>query len=263
MLRERGIVHEYRAGRNDLATVDRLIFAMKRTLAVHEAEGSPEGLQEVIQGPNESGTKVLYGSAPEDVRGNASLIFQREWDESQNMRDNARRIHLRARKLEEAKSYRTLAQKGFRRRAGEAIWSREVRPVANITGAFVDGRPTKEVLPTTGAAAAPERPLANNRARELLLRFATSASDLLTEDDDVSSVQKVYADMVKEAGGREALLDVLRRAGVSAVSPVAALVKTFPDFFSLEGNRVRFIGDDEDDSSKHRTPASRSSMTAS
>jgi hypothetical protein len=102
------------------------------------------------------------------------------------------------------------------------------------------------VLPTTGAAAAPERPLANNRARELLLRFATSASDLLTDDDDVSSVQKVYADMVKEAGGREALLDVLRRAGVSAVSPVAALVKVFPDFFSLEGNRVRFIGDEED-----------------
>jgi hypothetical protein len=39
------------------------------------------------------------------------------------------------------------------------------------------------------------------------------------------------------------LLDVLRRAGVAAANPVQSLVRVFPDFFRLEGKRVRFIGD--------------------
>ena len=117
-----------------------------------------------------------------------------------------------------------------------------MQPVGSVDGAFVDGRPTKEVLATQGGEAAAARPAENLRARELLLPYATRISDVLTDDDDVSTTQKVYAEMVREAGGRVQLLDVLRRARVTA-NPVQALVRAFPDFFRLEGQRVRFIGD--------------------
>lgn len=246
VLRERRIIHEYRAGRNDLATVDRLIFSIKRTLAAHEAGESAEGLDDVVKGINESGTGVLYGSAPEDFREgpNRPLVFQREWDESKSMEDNARQIQARARKLQDAGAYRTLEMKGFRRRADQAIWSRAVHPVSTLHGAFVDGRPVKEVLPVPadaeGAAAA--RPVANLRGRELLLTYATRVSDLLTDEDDSATVQKVYAEMVR-VGGRERLQQLLREAGASASNPVGALVKIFPDFFAMGAGRVRFIGD--------------------
>jgi hypothetical protein len=234
VLRERGIVHTVKAGRNDLATVDRLISTIKRIMASREAAGSDEALADAP-------ARTLYGSAPEDVRGNKPLIFQRQWDESKGMEDNAKSIHLRARKLQEAGAYRTLEMKGFRPRAGQAIWSRGVQPVGRIEGALVDGRPTKEVLATQGGEAA-ARPVENLKAREVLPSYATRISDVLTDDDDVSTTQKVYAEMVREAGGRVQLLDVLRRARVTA-NPVQALVRAFPDFFRLEGQRVRFIGD--------------------
>jgi hypothetical protein len=243
VLNDRRIIHEFRAGRNDIATVDRLIGTIKRILASHHAEGDERSLEEIVHGINESGTAVLYGSAPEDVtRDNKPLIFQREWDESHNMLDNARRIHLRAQKLRQANAYRTLEGKGFRRRAGQAIWSREVHPVRNLEGAFVDGRPTKEVLPTTGEAAAPAAVPKKVKARVVLLRYATGLVDIF--DDDVASTQKVYPELVKIAGSRQNLLNALREAGLSAVNPVASLVRAFPDFYKLEGAKVRFVGDD-------------------
>jgi hypothetical protein len=244
VLRDRKIIHEYRAGRNDLATVDRLISTIKRVMASHEAAGDARSLQEVVSGINETGTGVLYGSAPEDVKGNSALIFQRQWDESQAMHDNARRLHARVRKLQQEGAYRTLEPRGFRRRAGQAIWSRAVYPVQRLKGAFVDGRPTKEVLATGGGDAAPAALALNHRARELMLRYATRISDVISDtDDDVVPAQRVYAELVREAGSRRNLQNLLREVGASAMAPVAAFVKVFPDFFRLEGNRVRFIGD--------------------
>jgi hypothetical protein len=202
-------------------------------------------LGDIIDGINETGIPALYGSAPEDLRDhNPALVFERMWDESQGMLDNARRIHARARRLQQEGAYRTLEQKGFRRRAGQAIWSRAVHRVGNLRGAFVDGHPTKEVLATGGEEAAAAAPALNHRARELMLRYATRISDVISDtDDDVVSAQKVYAELVREAGSRRNLQNVLREAGVSAMAPVAAFVRVFPDFFRLEGNRVRFIGD--------------------
>jgi hypothetical protein len=214
-------------------------------MASHEAAGDDVSLQEVVSGVNGTGTEVLYGSAPDDFRDgpNDALVFQREWDESHNMLDNAKRIHARARKLQKEGAYRTLEQKGFRRRAGQAIWSRAVHPVRNLQGAFVDGRPTKEVLPTSGEEALPEVRALKHTAREVLLRYALRVSDLLSDEDDVSSVRKVYLELLKEAGSRENLQNALRAARVSANAPVASLVKVFPEYFRLEGDKVRFIGD--------------------
>jgi hypothetical protein len=106
LLREKGVVQELRAGRNDMATVDRLIFTLKRAMAEEEAEtgrGWAAALQDAVRGHNESGQGHLYGAAPEDVRDrkSASLEFDLEWDESHAMRDNAEKIHARAKRLEE------------------------------------------------------------------------------------------------------------------------------------------------------------------
>jgi hypothetical protein len=138
VLKDRRIIHVLREGRNDISAVDRLIFALKRTMAAHEAEGDDRSLQDIVDGINASGTKELYGSAPEDFRDgpNNALVFQREWDESHYMQENAKRIHMRAEKLQRLGAYRTLENKGFRRRAGQAIWSRAVHPVRDLRGAL-------------------------------------------------------------------------------------------------------------------------------
>ena len=57
------------------------------------------------------------------------------------------------------------------------------------------------------------------------------------------SSRKVYQELVKEAGSRQNLQNVLREAGLSAVSPVVSFLRAFPDFFRLDGDKVRFIGD--------------------
>jgi hypothetical protein len=244
VLQDRRIIHEFREGRNDIATVDRLIGTIKRIMAGHEAEGEDRSLEEIIDGINASPTEVLYGSAPEDVtRDNKALIFQRTWDEAHNMLDNSRRIAIRVQKLRQAGAYRTLEGKGFRRRAGQAIWSRAVRPVKELDGAFVDGRPTKEVLPTTGEAAAPAELPKKVKARSILLRYATGLVDAF-DDDDVLPSQRVYRELVKIAGTRQNLLNALREAGLSAVNPVNSFVRAFPDFYKLEGAKVRIVDDD-------------------
>jgi transposase InsO family protein len=63
-----GITHVFKVGRNDIATVDRLIFTIRRALAEHMAESGEvdwaSQIQKVVKGYNAMGHPRLMGSAP-------------------------------------------------------------------------------------------------------------------------------------------------------------------------------------------------------
>ena len=237
-LEERRIVHQFRAGRNDLATVDRLIATVKRIISSQEAENDPTTLAEVIDGINESGTRTLYGSALEDVRGNKPLIFQRQWDESKGMEDNTKSIHIRARKLQEAGAYRTLEMRGFRPRAGQAIWSRGVEPIGQIEGAFVDGRPTKEVLavPRGSTELAPPAARPDHHAQRVLGPLATFLQEQLAEGP--LSYPRAKQLLEEHAGSPQALQAMYREARTTLRGIVPTLARVFPEDFELRGQSI-------------------------
>ena len=156
-------MQEFRVGRNDLAVVDNAIGRLKRVLAVHTAETGQHDwasrLQDAVDGFNESGAPALYGSAPEDLRGghgqivNKDLFFNRQYDESKEMEDNADQIHKRAERVQKEGAFRVyLHKERLGRRVFDPHWSRDTYDVDEVKGAFAkdqhgDWHPTKEVLP--------------------------------------------------------------------------------------------------------------------
>jgi hypothetical protein len=253
LLKEHDIVQEFRAGRNDMATVDRLIFALKRAMAEHEAdtgEGWAARLQEAVRGHNEVGTGHLYGSAPEDVMGRkcANLELNLEWDESHAMRDNARQIEKRAATLQERGAYRVYQPvKGLRRRAHQPIWGRELHRLGDgdVKGAFVGPYPTKEVLavPRDSTALAPEKVPLNYRARHILWRYAARVAGFVgSSDDQTATSARVANVMLEVAGSRANLINAFRLAGVSTRELVASLARIYPDYLKVEGGKVTFVG---------------------
>lgn len=251
LLAEKRIVQDIRAGRNDMATVDRLIFTLKRAMAEHAAETGEQWaarLQDAVSSWNESGTGHLYGSAPEDAMEKKSpgLEFNLEWDAAHDMADNAKQIHTRAAKLQNLGAYRTLVPiKGLKRRANQPIWSREMHKADAVKGAFVGRHPTKEVLavPEDSSKLAPEKVQLNAAARQSLWRYASRVSGFLsTAADNRASPNKVYNLMLEVAGSRENLVNAFKIAGVTAKELVSSLVKIYPDRFKSEGGKVVYIG---------------------
>ena len=241
-LTRHGVRHVLKAGKQDLATVDRAIGVIKRAVAEHEAAGTPAGVRKVVEGMNQRGAPALLGASPNEVlRGDKVAIFERLWDESNNMADNARQLHARARRLTEAGAFRVYQHPRFvRRRANEPIWSRELRKVEAVDGPHVrgdDGRwhLTKEVLPVpsdSGPLLAP-RPRLNPRGRRLLQRYANRAQALLRARGGTATGIAVSRAMEDVGNVRQAL----RLAGVSAASVAGGLARLFPDLFRAEGGR--------------------------
>ena len=87
------------------------------------------------------------------------------------MQQNAKAIQERGEKLSDAQAFRTLGPfPGPRRRAGDPVWSIEMRRARGIDGAYVvdeRGRryPTKEVLPVPQKSTELTKPAAKLRAR--------------------------------------------------------------------------------------------------
>ena len=109
LLSGRGIHHTFREGRNDLATVDRLISTIKRALATHAADQPgdwKERLQAAVAGYNDTSHPGLMDGAPDDLRtpgggiGNKIIYFHREEEEAQNIQQNTDEIKKREDKLQ-------------------------------------------------------------------------------------------------------------------------------------------------------------------
>jgi hypothetical protein len=101
---------------------------IKRAVAEHEAAGTPAGVREVVAGMNQRGAPALLGASPNEALGGDKVaVFERLWDESNNMEDNARQLHARARRLTESGAFRVFQRRrGVARRANEPLWSRYV-----------------------------------------------------------------------------------------------------------------------------------------
>ena len=249
LLEDHHIVQEFRVGRNDLAVVDNAIGRLKRVLAEHSLETGlrdwASRLQAAVAGFNESGAPALYGSAPEDLRGdggsirNKELFFNRQYEESQDMEDNAQQIHQRADRLQGEGSFRVYKHKErLGRRVFDPHWSRETYSAEEVKGAFAkdehgDWHPTKEVLPIPKQSTElPEPPPnLNPKAQGLLQRYADRAAEYLTGKEDhrdyASNLHKVLSTppySIKEA---------VQLAGLSTKSVIASFVQAFPAQFKL------------------------------
>jgi hypothetical protein len=242
-----GTHHELKTGANDLSVVDRFIFYFKRKQRQQELDGErpnwAEQLQRRIAAFNHTGAPALYHSAPADLRGphgeieNKELYFNRQWDESGAMRDNAAAIEQRAERLHGA--FRTLAPfPGPRRRADDPVWSVQPRRVRRVDGAFVEDEqgnrfPTKEVLsvPDESTELRTPAPKLNAKARDVLRRYADRGrAFLLGQEDHRASATKFYYALAAEGNVKEAL----RLARVATDAVVRSIVTVFPDMFRME-----------------------------
>ena len=145
LLASKGIHQSVRAGRNDLAVVDRAIYTLKRTLAVHALESGQndwaERLGPTVKAYNDSPHGTLMDGAPDDIRGpggevkNKLLYFRREEQEARNMATNSDQIQERAQRLHKDGAFRVWKHRErLGRRVFEPNWSKEVHEVKDMDG---------------------------------------------------------------------------------------------------------------------------------
>ena len=260
LLREHNIMHEFRVGRNDLAVVDNAIGRLKRALAVHIAETGVQDwasrLQDAVAGFNESGAPALYGSAPEDLRGehgqivNKGLYFDRQYDESKAMEDNATQIQKRAERVEREGAFRVYVHKErLGRRVFDPHWSRDTYNAEEVKGAFAkdqhgDWHPTKELLPIPKESTELPPPPAklNAKARGLLQRYADRAEAYLTAKAD----RRDYSSTLHRVLSRDGydIKEAVGAAGLSQKAVMASFVNAFPEKFKLvtaKGGGTSFV----------------------
>ena len=245
LLQDHHIVQQFRSGRNDLAVVDNAIGRLKRVLATHSADTGKQDwasrLHDAVAGFNEAGAPALHGSAPEDLRGNGGIVknkvlsFDREWEESNAMVDNATQIHDRASKVEKEGGFRVYKQKTrLGRRVFDPHWSREVHTAEDVQGAFAKDQhgvwhPTKEVLPVpTDSTTLPEPPSnLNAKTRGMLQRYADRLHAHLTaQPDHRVAASKAHA-VLSEVGN---IKQAIQLAGLRTDKVIATFVQQFPEF---------------------------------
>ena len=242
LVASKGIHHTFRVGRNDLASVDRLISTIKRALATDEADGGSASIASVVAGYNDTSHPRLMG-APDDLRkpgggiGNKLIYFHREEEEARNIEQNTDEIKKQAGKLE-GQGFRVFKHKeSLGRRIGEARWDREVH-TGVVDGAYVrdetgEYHPTKEVLPVPKESTELAEPVAriNPKAQGLLRRYADRAEAYLTAKED----RRDYASNLHKALSRDGynIREAVQLAGLSTKSVIASFVRAFPNKFKL------------------------------
>jgi transposase InsO family protein len=119
LLSTKGIHHTLREGRNDIASVDRLISTIKRSMATDAADHGERSIASIVAGYNDSSHPRLMGGAPDDLRkpgggiGNKIMYFPREEEDAKNIQQNTEDIKKRAAKLDEG--FRVYKHKGLAR----------------------------------------------------------------------------------------------------------------------------------------------------
>ena len=245
LLSERGIHHTFREGRNDLATVDRLISNLKSALATHAADVGGDWrdrLKSAVDGYNDSSHPRLMQGSPGELRGpggaigNKIIYFNREVEEAKNIEQNAKEIQSRAGKLE-GNGFRVFRHKEYLgRRVGDPRWGREIH-TGVVDGAYVkdesgEYHPTKEVLPVpkdSNELAEPALKL-DPMARGILDRFRERGVAYLTAREDRRDYSSKFVHVLSAVGD---LKEALRSAHLGTKTTVATFVHVFPDVFRL------------------------------
>ena len=245
LLSARGIHHTFREGRNDLATVDRLISTLKSALATHAAdEGGDwsERLKGAVDGYNDNPHPRLMQGAPDDLRGpggaigNKIMYFHRELEEAKNIEQNTKEIQGRADKLE-GEGFRVYKHKeSLGRRVGDPRWGREIHTGA-VDGAYVkdesgEYHPTKEVLPvpTDSTMLAEPASRLNPKVRGLLDRYKERGVAYLTGKEDKRDYASKFYNALTQVGN---VKEAMKLANLGTKYPVATFVQAFPDVFKL------------------------------
>ena len=243
LLSEKGIHHTFREGRNDIATVERLISTLKGARATHLADvGNEWNLKSAVDGYNDTSHPRLMQGAPDDLRkpggeiGNKLIYFNREVEEARNIAQNTTEIHNRAEKLE-GSGFRVYKHKeALGRRVGDARWGREIH-TGVVDGAFVkdesgDYHPTKEVLPVptdSNELAEPALKL-NPKVRGLLERYKDRGVAFLTAKEDKRDYSSnLYGALASVGDVKEAM----KLANLSTRYTVSTFVGVFPDVIKL------------------------------
>jgi len=243
LLSSRGIQHFVRAGRNDLAVVDRVIYTLKRTLASHSLESGrndwAEQIGQAVKAYNDSPHGTLMDGAPDDIRGadgvvkNKVLYFRREQQEARNMQTNSDQILERAERLQKEGSYRVYKHKEkLGRRVFEPSWSREQHEAKTIEGAYVfdehgNRHPIKETLavPKESTHLPEAHVILNTRAREKLQRYADRLHAFLTAKPDHRVAASKAHSVLSEIGD---IKQAVQLAGLATDKVIASFVKVFP-----------------------------------
>ena len=255
LLESKGVHQAIRAGRNDLAVVDRAIYTLKRTLAIHSLETGrndwAERLEAAVKAYNDNPHSTLMDGAPDDIRRphgeigevkNKLLYFRREQQEIANMKTNSQQIQERAERLEKHGAFRVYKHKErLGRRVFEPSWSRETHEAKKIDGAFVTDEhghtyPTKETLsiPKESTALPEPETVLNPKTRGLLQRYADRLQAFLRAQPDNKTAASKASNVLNEVGdSREAM----KLAGLSTTSVLVSFVKVFPDFKLEHGPR--------------------------
>ena len=245
LLESKGIQQSIRAGRNDLAVVDRAIYTLKRTLAVHSLESGrndwAEQLEAAVKAYNDSPHGTLTDGAPDDIRGpggevkNKLLYFRREQQEASNMETNSQQIQVRAERLGKHGAFRIWKHKErLGRRVFEPNWSRDIHEAREVDGAFVkdehgNSYPTKETLsvPKESSDLPEAEVILNHKTRGPLQKYADRLRQFLTTQEDQKAATSKATKVLTDFGPfREAI----QQAGLSTKAILASFVKTFPEF---------------------------------
>ena len=250
MCARNGIVHEFKVGRNDISTVDRLIYTVRRALAEESAAvGAGEGgdrkkrtLADVLSGYNASGHPALMGSAPEDVPGNDLLQLEITRNNDAHRQQNHELLRKRAEKLQRAGAFRVLitSRSNFARRVFNPRWSPEVHLVGRVVGGTVfDTKgysfPTKEVLPipkesleTTAAIGGSD--VRSRQRREALEAYAQRVYEMLHRPMRLPALRSELARMPSFLADLDAAR--IPKRG----SQVVNFLREFPELFEVSGN---------------------------
>ena len=226
------------SGRNDIATVDRLITTLKGALAVHSLETGKndwaERLQAAVKGYNETSHPRLMQGAPEDLRrpdgiiGSKIIYFDREVQEAHNLEQNTREIQERAGRLE-GQGFRVFKhEEALGRRIGDPRWGRQIHSSEHVDGAFVEDEhgewhPTKEVLPVPkGSTVLPEAAhVLDQKARGILQRYAERGEAFLAAREDQRASSSEFSRELEAIGN---LKEAVRLAKMDTKAVIASLV---------------------------------------
>ena len=128
-------MHVTKEGPQDLATLDRAIGELRAVLSRRTTGGKQwyEVLKAAIAGMNAMEHSALFNREPDDVAGDEDLRFDLRYKNAEMRQVNVELARTRGENLEQRGACRTLLKPttGFRRRAGQQVWSEKIHQVAS------------------------------------------------------------------------------------------------------------------------------------